>query len=114
MRYKCIYLIVIILFVTFVSMFVYGIIHKNKTLIIISATVVIITYFIIMFYSTCYKKHDIPKNTNQRKKRRKKIKSVLDSLQFKNEVIKATSVSKAEINRKILKYFKKDFWKEFI
>ena len=43
-----------------------------------------------------------------------KIKNVLDSLKFKNEVIKATSVSKAEINRKILKYFKKDFWKEFI
>ena len=43
-----------------------------------------------------------------------KIKSVLDSSKFKNEVIKATSVSKAEINRKILKYFKKDFWKEFI
>jgi hypothetical protein len=42
------------------------------------------------------------------------IKIVLDSLKFKNEVIKATSVSKAEINRKILKYFKKDFWKEFI
>jgi hypothetical protein len=31
-----------------------------------------------------------------------------------NDVVKATSVSKAEINRKILKYFKKDFWKEFI
>lgn len=43
-----------------------------------------------------------------------KIKNVLDSLKFKNEVIKATSVSKAEINRKILKYFKKDFWKDFI
>jgi hypothetical protein len=43
-----------------------------------------------------------------------KIKNVLDSSKFKNEVIKATSVSKAEINRKILKYFKKDFWKEFI
>jgi hypothetical protein len=43
-----------------------------------------------------------------------KIKNVLDSLKFKNEVIKATSVSKAEINRKILKHFKKDFWKEFI
>tara|TARA_R110000764_G_scaffold239045_1_gene337329 strand:- start:60 stop:1346 length:1287 start_codon:yes stop_codon:yes gene_type:complete len=43
-----------------------------------------------------------------------KIKNVLDSLKFKNEVIKATSVSKAEINRKILKYFKKDFWKEYI
>ena len=42
------------------------------------------------------------------------IKNVLDSEKFKNEVIKATSVSKAEINRKILKYFKKDFWKEFI
>ena len=42
------------------------------------------------------------------------IKNALDSSKFKNEVIKATSVSKAEINRKILKYFKKDFWKEFI
>jgi hypothetical protein len=42
------------------------------------------------------------------------IRNVLDSEKFKNEVIKATSVSKAEINRKILKYFKKDFWKEFI
>jgi len=43
-----------------------------------------------------------------------KIKNVLDSVKFKNEIIKATSVSKAEINRKILKYFKKDFWKEFV
>jgi len=42
------------------------------------------------------------------------IKNALDSDKFKNEVIKATSVSKSEINRKILKYFKKDFWKEFI
>jgi len=42
------------------------------------------------------------------------IKNVISSTQFMDEVIKATSVSKAEINRKILKYFKKDFWKEFI
>lgn len=42
------------------------------------------------------------------------IKDVLNSEKFKNEIILATSVSKAEINRKILKYFKKDFWKEFI
>ena len=41
------------------------------------------------------------------------IKTVLNSTKFK-EIILATSVSKAEINRKILKYFKKDFWKEFI
>ena len=41
------------------------------------------------------------------------IKNVLNSARFK-EIILATSVSKAEINRKILKYFKKDFWKEFI
>jgi hypothetical protein len=49
-----------------------------------------------------------------KKENLEKIKNVLDSLKFKNEIIKATSVSKAEINRKILKYFKKDFWKEFI
>ena len=42
------------------------------------------------------------------------IKNVISSKKFMDEVIKATSVSKAEINRKILKYFKKDFWKEFI
>ena len=41
------------------------------------------------------------------------IKSVLNSARFK-DIILATSVSKAEINRKILKYFRKDFWKEFI
>ena len=41
------------------------------------------------------------------------IKNVLNSVKFK-DIILATSVSKAEINRKILKYFKKDFWKEFI
>jgi hypothetical protein len=41
------------------------------------------------------------------------IKKCLDSEKFKI-VIKATSVSKAEINIKILKHFKKDFWKEFI
>jgi len=41
------------------------------------------------------------------------IKKVLDSTKFK-DIILATSVSKAEINRKILKYFKKDFWIEFI
>lgn len=41
------------------------------------------------------------------------IKTALNSAKFK-DIIMATSVSKAEINRKILKYFKKDFWKEFI
>ena len=43
----------------------------------------------------------------------KKIKQALESDKFK-DVIKATSVSKAELNRKVLKYFKKDFYKEFI
>ena len=42
------------------------------------------------------------------------IKNALNSKKFMDEIIKATSVSKAEINRKILKYLKKDFWKEFI
>ena len=42
-----------------------------------------------------------------------KIKRCLESKKFK-EVILATSVSKAEINRKVLKYFKKDFYTEFI
>jgi len=41
------------------------------------------------------------------------IRLALNSAKFK-EIILATSVSKAEINRKILKYFKKDFWKEFL
>jgi hypothetical protein len=41
------------------------------------------------------------------------IKNVLNSVKFK-DIILATSVSKAEINRKILKYFRRDFWKEFI
>ena len=41
------------------------------------------------------------------------IANVLNSNKFK-DIILATSVSKAEINRKILKHFKKDFWKEFI
>jgi hypothetical protein len=41
------------------------------------------------------------------------IAKVLNSNNFK-DIILATSVSKAEINRKILKYFKKNFWKEFI
>jgi hypothetical protein len=41
------------------------------------------------------------------------IANVLNSNNFK-DIILATSVSKAEINRKILKYFRKDFWKEFI
>jgi hypothetical protein len=41
------------------------------------------------------------------------IAKVLNSSNFK-DIILATSVSKAEINRKILKYFKKDFWKQFI
>jgi hypothetical protein len=41
------------------------------------------------------------------------IVKVLNSDKFK-DIILATSVSKAEINRKILKNFKKDFWKEFI
>jgi hypothetical protein len=42
-----------------------------------------------------------------------RIRDVLDSDTFKKEVVLAISVSKAEINQKILKYFKKDFWKEF-
>ena len=42
------------------------------------------------------------------------IKKALDSSKFKNQIVKATSVSKAEINRKVLKKFKKDFWREFI
>ena len=42
------------------------------------------------------------------------IKEALNSIKFKKEIIMATSVSKAEINRKILKYFNKDFWKEFV
>jgi hypothetical protein len=41
------------------------------------------------------------------------IANALNSKTFK-DVILSTSVSKAEINRKILRYFKKDFWKEFI
>lgn len=41
------------------------------------------------------------------------IAKALNSNKFK-DIILATSVSKAEINRKILKHFKKDFWKEFI
>jgi hypothetical protein len=41
------------------------------------------------------------------------IAKVLNADKFK-DIILATSVSKAEINRKILKHFKKDFWKEFI
>jgi hypothetical protein len=41
------------------------------------------------------------------------IKNVLNSERFK-DIILATSVSKAEINRKVLKYFKKDFWKDFM
>ncbi len=41
------------------------------------------------------------------------IAQVLNSAKFK-DIILATSVSKAEINRKILKHFKKDFWKEFV
>ena len=41
------------------------------------------------------------------------IRQALNSSKFK-DIILATSVSKAEINRKILKYFKKDFWKEFV
>ena len=43
-----------------------------------------------------------------------KIKEALDSKKFKDEIVLASSVSKAEINRKILKYFNKDFWKEFV
>jgi tRNA1(Val) A37 N6-methylase TrmN6 len=41
-----------------------------------------------------------------------KIKNTFESDKFK-EIIKAISVSKAEINGKILKYFKKDFYIEF-
>lgn len=42
-----------------------------------------------------------------------KIKNALECQKFK-EIIKAISVSKAEINSKILKYFKKDFYNEFV
>ena len=49
-----------------------------------------------------------------KKKNLENIKTALNSTKFKNEFVKATAVSKAEINRKILKYLKKDFWKEFI
>ena len=42
-----------------------------------------------------------------------KIRIALNSEKFK-DIILATSVSKAEINRKILKYFKINFWEEFI
>ena len=42
------------------------------------------------------------------------IRNALESNSFKKEVVLATAVSKAEINRKILKYFNKDFWKEFV
>ena len=41
-----------------------------------------------------------------------KISKVLNSKNFQN-IIKAISVSKAEINRKVLKYFNKDFYKHF-
>jgi len=41
------------------------------------------------------------------------IAKALDSLKFKR-IIKATSMSKAEIDRKILSLFRKDFWREFI
>jgi hypothetical protein len=47
------------------------------------------------------------------KKNLSKIKEAIESNEFK-EIIKAISVSKAEINRKVLKYFKKDFYNEFI
>ena len=42
-----------------------------------------------------------------------KIKDAIESNEFK-EVIKAISVSKAEINSKILQYFRKDFYTEFL
>jgi len=42
-----------------------------------------------------------------------KIYNAIKSDDFK-EIIKAISVSKAEINRKVIKYFKKDFYNEFI
>ncbi len=42
-----------------------------------------------------------------------KIASVLDSNEFKN-IIKAMSMSKQEINAKVLSLFRKDFWKEFL
>jgi hypothetical protein len=38
---------------------------------------------------------------------------VLDSEEFK-KIIRAMSMSKAEINPNVLSLFKKDFWKEFI
>ena len=41
------------------------------------------------------------------------IARALNSIGFKDFIL-STSVSKAEINRKILKYFNKDFWKEFV
>ncbi len=47
------------------------------------------------------------------KKNLKKIMGALDSEKFKT-IIKAISVSKAEINRKVLKCFKKDFYKYFL
>jgi hypothetical protein len=43
----------------------------------------------------------------------KYISLALNSHKFK-DIILATSVSKAEINKKILSSFKKDFWKEFV
>ena len=39
------------------------------------------------------------------------IMKVLNSSTFKENVTLAVSVSKAEINSKVLKYFHKDFWK---
>lgn len=41
------------------------------------------------------------------------IRDALNSDKFKT-IIKSISVSKAEINRKILKYFNKTFYKEFV
>lgn len=41
------------------------------------------------------------------------IAKALDSQPFKR-IVQATSMSKAELDRKILGLFKKDFWKEFI
>jgi hypothetical protein len=41
------------------------------------------------------------------------IAKALDSPRFKR-IVEATSMSKAEIDRKILALFRKDFWKEFV
>ena len=42
------------------------------------------------------------------------IKKALSSNKFDTEVIAAVSVSKSELNRKILKNFNKNFWEQFV